>query len=252
MKKYLSIIAILLIFCFAFAACDQFTANATVDVETKNEDEISGPIVDGPDPYAVDYNDIVNQWLEYVSFTDGTKTEDTLSSTELFTADDDLDVSLYGYILITSKTEAVEKYLSEGATEATEVLTKTTLTVYDLRTGNVRATYVSTLPEVSGNEILDADTYTISDFVEYSIDAYTSYGFYRVQKTVRVLRDDFNAENGAEPTLNDYVEKSTFSYYGFNGEAICLTAIRLHLRPETRVTTYRTDSFWILMILPIS
>ena len=243
MKKYLSIIAILLILCFAFAACDQYTSNAIINVDNKTEDEMNGPMVDGPDPYAVDYNDIVNQWLEYVSFTDSTQTEGTLSSTELFTADDDLDVSIYGYILITSKTETVEKYLSDGATEATEVLTKTTLTVYDLRTGNVRATYVSTLPVVSGNEILDAE-YTINDFVEYRIDAYSSYGFYRVQKTVLVLRDDFNAENGAEPTFNDYVEKSTFSYYGFNGDAILLDSDTSAF--ETRPTANNVSGRFLL------
>lgn len=222
MKKYLSIIAILLILCFALAACDQFAADSMTNPDTLPEDEWTGPLVDGPDPYVVDYGEIVSQWLEYVSFLDNTEEQNLLSSSELLVADDKLNTSVYGYLLIASKNEAIKNYLDAEASEPTTVLTKKITSIYDIRSGSIRETYVSRIPATNADGIIDSNNYSVRDFVEFDIDAYAEYGFYRVEKTVLVLREGFDSEVFGEPTFNDYVEKSTYSYYTFNGDAILL------------------------------
>ena len=222
MKKYLSIIAILLILCFTFAACDQFSTGAMVNPENTPEDEWNGPLDDIEDAYTVDYNEIVSQWLEYVSFSDNSEAQNVLSSSELLAADDKLETSVYGYLLVTSKNEEVKTFLNGSDIEPTTVMRKQITSIYDLRSGSIRETYVSRVPVTNGNGIIDPSNYSVSDFIEYDIDIYTNYGFYRVEKTVLVLRDSFDTEVDGEPDFDDYVEKSTFSYYTLNGDAILL------------------------------
>ena len=222
MKKIISIIALLLILCFAFAACDQYSANAETnpDIQNGKDDIEGGPVIDGLDPYKVDYSDIIRQWRQYISFNSESVLNSNVKVESVLENKDEYTVSHHSYLLQSHKTENIGKILNETDTEPTVVLRKNIVSIYDMRTGSLRNTYVSSAPVVQNGEILDSETYSVKDFVSYDIDYFDTYGFYRVAKTVRVLREDYVPVDGAEPTLGDYVNKTTYSFYGFGGDVL--------------------------------